>query len=108
MGAGVLHRVGCHRDTSFARELFLTVIKRNAQAVALYQRLGFQILNCNTTYLGKGKAHPVEWYQMVVEQGAVMTSGDEEDVSLVSTAASSGSAQQRTRVSGKRREVEST
>jgi len=62
----VLHRVKC-LDPSYAREIFLTVIKRNDRAVALYQGMGLKIIGQNTTHLAKvraDKSRPIVWYQM--------------------------------------------
>ncbi|CAE8581704.1 unnamed protein product [Polarella glacialis] len=62
----VLHRVKC-LDPDYAREIFLTVVQKNAQAVGLYQRLGLKVIGQNTTHLAKGKSdksRPIVWYQM--------------------------------------------
>eukprot|EP00930_Biecheleria_cincta_P073424 TRINITY_DN60714_c0_g1_i1.p1 TRINITY_DN60714_c0_g1~~TRINITY_DN60714_c0_g1_i1.p1 ORF type:complete len:329 (-),score=38.36 TRINITY_DN60714_c0_g1_i1:50-1036(-) len=62
----VLHIVKC-LDPSYARELFLTVIKRNEHAVALYQQMGLSIIGQNITHLAKArgdKSRPITWYQM--------------------------------------------
>jgi len=66
MLTSVLHRVSC-LDPSYAREIFLTVIKRNKRAVDLYQSLALRTIGENTTYLGRdagAKARPIIWYQM--------------------------------------------
>jgi len=62
----VLHRVKC-LDPSYAREIFLTVIKRNLRAVDLYQGMGLNVIGQNTTHLAKvrgDKSRPIVWYQM--------------------------------------------
>lgn len=51
-------------EPSYAREMFLTVLKRNTCAVRLYERLGLQKIGENTTHIGEDKSRPVEWYQM--------------------------------------------
>jgi ribosomal protein S18 acetylase RimI-like enzyme len=54
-------------DPNYARELFLTVIKKNDHAVRLYERLSLTKIGENTTYVAKEKSDktkPVVWYQM--------------------------------------------
>lgn len=69
--AGVLQRVQ-RLDPGYARELFLTVVGRNAAAVGLYQRLGFSVIGRNVTHLLRngecGRQRPIEWYQMGIER----------------------------------------
>lgn len=70
----MLHRVSC-LDPSYAREIFLTVIKRNKMAVELYQSLALRTIGENTTYLGKdaaAKTRPIVWYQMGLSRECVV------------------------------------
>jgi len=66
-------------DPGYARELFLTVIKRNEHAVALYQQMGLEIIGQNITYLAKvrgDKSRPITWYQMCLNLEPPDSQGD--------------------------------
>eukprot|EP00746_Dinoflagellata_sp_MGD_P164762 gnl/MRDRNA2_/MRDRNA2_93605_c0_seq1.p1 gnl/MRDRNA2_/MRDRNA2_93605_c0~~gnl/MRDRNA2_/MRDRNA2_93605_c0_seq1.p1 ORF type:complete len:301 (-),score=56.24 gnl/MRDRNA2_/MRDRNA2_93605_c0_seq1:16-918(-) len=65
--ASMMHRVNlCDQD--YLSEVFLTVIKRNEPAVALYKSLGFEIVGTNEEFLGKGDKRKVEWCQMQIKE----------------------------------------
>eukprot|EP00929_Paragymnodinium_shiwhaense_P120502 TRINITY_DN92467_c0_g1_i1.p1 TRINITY_DN92467_c0_g1~~TRINITY_DN92467_c0_g1_i1.p1 ORF type:complete len:377 (+),score=61.91 TRINITY_DN92467_c0_g1_i1:92-1222(+) len=81
-------------DPAYAREMFLTVIEKNINAVGLYQRLGFRVMGKNNTHLGKVKSLPVSWLQMILEHGRELPSADE-SAEDHSTTASSGISVQR-------------
>lgn len=77
MLTAMLHRVS-YLDPSYAREIFLTVIKRNQRAVELYQNLSLRTVGENTTYLGKdaaAKFRPIVWYQMGLRRENGIASG---------------------------------
>jgi len=80
MLTAVMHRV-LMTEPSYAREFFLTVIDRNAVAVRLYERLGFEVVGKNTSYVGNDRRQPVMWYQMSVERCEGGKVDTDEDVS---------------------------
>lgn len=66
-------------DPGYAQELFLTVIKRNEHAVALYQQMGLEIIGQNITHLAKArgdKSRPITWYQMCLNLEPPDSQGD--------------------------------
>lgn len=65
--ASMMHRVHLC-DPDYLSEVFLTVIKRNEPAIALYKSLGFEIVGTNEEFLGKGRKKKVEWYQMQIRE----------------------------------------
>lgn len=85
MLTAVLHIVKC-LDPSYARELFLTVIKRNEHAVSLYQQMGLSIVGQNITHLAKtrgDKSRPITWYQMCLNLEPPDSQGDNSEQAVL-------------------------